>query len=133
MLLHTAGAMSRFQSVTLVHAVLRNSGVRRSPSPEMKWEGREVEICRNWSVKMRGATVVFSLRRERETAATAGREALSWGHPCWAGTRLLITAGNKTKFWLCSGIPGSLPSHGTAEGVKVKPAQPPHCCHQCPR
>lgn len=58
--------MSRFQRVTLLHAVSRNSGVRCSPRPEMNWEGREVEICRNWSVKMRGATVVFSLQRERK-------------------------------------------------------------------
>lgn len=84
--LRTAGAMSRFQRVTLLHAVSRNSGVRCSPSPEMKREGREVEICRNWSVKMRGATVVFSLWREKgRLGQTARREALSW-----AGTRMLI-------------------------------------------
>lgn len=45
----------------LVHVMLRTRGVRCSPSPEMKQEGKEVEICRNWSAKKRGATVVFSL------------------------------------------------------------------------
>lgn len=90
-LLRTAGAMSRFQRVTLVHAVSRTRGVRCSPSPEMKWEGREVEICRNWSVKKRGATVVFSLQREREAPARSREEGTELGHQCWGGTRMLIT------------------------------------------
>lgn len=67
----TAGAMSRFHSVTLVQAVSRMRGDRRSPSPEMKREGREVEICRNWSAKNSGATLVLSLRGGAGSAAKA--------------------------------------------------------------
>lgn len=67
----TTGAMSRFHSVTLVQAVSRMRGVRRSPSPEMKREGREVEICRNWSAKNSGATLVLSLRGGAGSAAKA--------------------------------------------------------------
>jgi len=74
--------MSRFQRVTLVHAVSRTSGVRCSPSPDMKREGREVEICRNWSAKKRGATVVFSLPERKGGSGQQPRQcpaAGRWG------------------------------------------------------
>lgn len=55
------GAMSRFQSVTLVQLVLSIRGLRCSARPVMCCVGRDVDSCRNWSAKNRGATVVFSL------------------------------------------------------------------------
>lgn len=55
----------------MVQAVLRMSGARCSPSPEMKREGKEVEICRNWSAKNRGATLVFSLTGRNGAAANS--------------------------------------------------------------
>lgn len=96
----TTGAMSRFQRVTLVHAVSRTSGVRCSPSPEMKWEGKEVEICRNWSAKKRGATVVFSLperkgdsgKQPRRCPAAREEEGNELeDHQPWGGTWMLVT------------------------------------------
>lgn len=131
-LLRTTGAMSRFQRVTLVHAVSRTRGVRCSPSPEMKGEGREVEICRNWSAKKRGATVVFSLPERKGDSGkqprrcpAAGKEGGSELEGCqpWGGTRMLVTTGNKTRFRPSSAIPAPLPSHRTAQGVKAKPPQ----------
>lgn len=97
----TTGAMSRFQRVTLVQAVSRMSGARCSPSPEMKREGKEVEICRNWSAKNRGATLVFSLPGRNGAAANSpGVGAGGAGDPpAPGGLRALITGhcGHSTK------------------------------------
>lgn len=70
----TEGGMSRFQRVIRVHSVLSMSELRCSPRPVMCWEGREVDSCRNWSAKNRGATVVFSLWGD------AGLQAWDNGH-----------------------------------------------------
>lgn len=56
--------MSRFQRVILVQLVLSIRDPRCSARPVMCWDGREVDSCRNWSAKNRGATVVFSLPEE---------------------------------------------------------------------
>lgn len=64
----TSGAMSRFHRVILVQLVLSIREPRCSARPVMCRDGREVDSCRNWSAKNRGATVVFSLPGNAQAA-----------------------------------------------------------------
>jgi hypothetical protein len=68
----TVGAKSRFQRVILVQLVLSIRGLRCSARPVMYREASEVASCRNWSAKMSGATVVFSLQGETRLPHTPG-------------------------------------------------------------
>lgn len=98
--------MSRFQRVTLVQLVLSIREPRCSARPAMCWDGREVDSCRNWSAKNRGATVVFSLQEEprrpcvggggppRETPGLAPR-----GGPGWPSTSLTHWPWGRSRHW----------------------------------
>lgn len=57
----TVGETSRAQRVRVLQSRLCSRVLRCSPSPYRNLEGSAVEICRNWSAKIKGATVVLSL------------------------------------------------------------------------
>lgn len=62
----------------------------------MKQEGKEVEICRNWSAKKRGATVVFSLPERKEDSSKQRRQCPAAGEDggteSCGDTRILVPA-----------------------------------------